>query len=161
MSEEEKQYIINQADMYLSGMSYRQIAKEVGQSHVTVRTNIIERLRKINLEKYYKVLEKVEENKEKTVNDSEVRKRILTSYKLLTEENKTIIEIANILGTTEFTIYRDLTKRLKELNEIAPDIVQSEMVKRVERILKEHSHHGYFNLESLFDKELDNEHKSL
>lgn len=30
MSEEEKQYIINQADMYLSGMSYRQIAKEVG-----------------------------------------------------------------------------------------------------------------------------------
>ena len=161
MSEEEKQYIINQADMYLSGMSYRQIAKEVGQSHVTVRTNIIERLRKIDLEKYYKVLEKVEENTEKTVNDSEVRKQILTSYKLLTEENKTIIEIANILGTTEFTIYRDLTKRLKELNEIAPDIVQSEMVKRVERILKEPSHHGYFNLESLFDKELDNEHKSL
>ena len=65
MSEEEKQFIINQADMYLSGMSYRQIAKEVGQSHVTVRTNITERLRKIDLEKYYKVLEKVEENTEK------------------------------------------------------------------------------------------------
>ena len=105
MGEEEKNYIIRQADMYLRGMSYRQIAKIVGQSHVTVRTNITERLKKVAPEKYYEVLEKIEENTEKTVKDSEVRERILTSYKLLTE-NKTIVDIANILGTTEFTIYR-------------------------------------------------------
>ena len=35
MSEEEKKmFLLKQADMYLSGMSYRQIAKVVGQSYV-------------------------------------------------------------------------------------------------------------------------------
>ena len=156
MGEEEKNYIIRQADMYLSGMSYRQIAKIVGQSHVTVRTNITERLKKVAPEKYYEVLE----NTEKTVKDCEVRERILTSYKLLTE-NKTIVDIANILGTTEFTIYRDLTKRLIELSEIAPEIVTEEMVKIAERILKEHSHHGYFDINSLLDEQPNNEPRGL
>ena len=139
MSEEEKQFIINQADMYLSGMSYRQIAKEVGQSHVTVRTNITERLRKIDLEKYYKVLEKVEENTEKTIEDEGVRRRIIEEYKLLVLNNKSVPEIAAIMSITENTVYRDITNRLRDLNKTAPEIITDDMVRRSLETLRKHS----------------------
>ena len=110
-------FLLKQADMYLSGMSYRQIAKVVGQSYVTVRDNLTVKIRYIAPNKYMEVMEKIEENKEKSIEDASVRERVLEAYRLLTTENKTVIEIADILGTTEFTIYRDLTNRLNEINE--------------------------------------------
>ena len=137
--EEKKEFLLNQADMYLSGMSYRQIAKVVGQSYVTVRDNITVKIKNIAPKKYEEVMKKIEENKEKSIDDALVRERILEAYRLLVAENKTVIEIADILGTTEFTIYRDLTKRLKELNSIAPEIVSDEMLTKVASTLKKHS----------------------
>lgn len=137
--EEKKQFLLKQADMYLSGMSYRQIAKEVGQSYVTVRDNITTKMKSFDSDKYDEVLKKIDDNKEKTVDDSAVRERILEAYKLLTEEDKTIAEIASALKTTEFTIYRDLTKRLKSLNEKAPEIITDSMMTRVVEVLKRHS----------------------
>ena len=162
MSEEEKkEFLLKQADMYLSGMSYRQIAKEVGQSYVTVRDNITTKMKSFDSDKYDEVLKKIDDNKEKTVDDSAVRERILEAYRLLVAENKTVIEIADILGATEFTIYRDLTKRLKELNNIAPEIVTEEMLRKVGIFFKEHSHHGYFDFDSLFDEQASAEQRGL
>lgn len=40
MGEEEKNYIIRQADMYISGKSLREIAEIIGKSHITVRNNL-------------------------------------------------------------------------------------------------------------------------
>ena len=162
MSEEEKKmFLLKQADMYLSGMSYRQIAKVVGQSYVTVRDNLTVKIRYIAPNKYMEVMEKIEENKEKSIEDASVRERVLEAYRLLTTENNTVIEIADILGTTEFTIYRDLTKRLNELNNIVPEIVTEEMLRKVGILFKEHSHHGYFDFESLFDEQANSEQRGL
>ena len=159
--EEKKEFLLKQADMYLSGMSYRQIAKVVGQSYVTVRDNITVKIRYIAPKKYEEVMKKIEENKEKSIDDALVRERILEAYRLLITENKTVIEIADILGATEFTIYRDLTKRLKELNNIAPEIVTEEMLRKVGIFFKEHSHHGYFDFDSLFDEQANAEQRGL
>ena len=84
-------------------------------------------------------MEKMLDNKEKTIEDETVRLRVLEAYRLLVEEGKTISEIATILDSTENTIYRDLTKRLKELSEIAPRVVTKDMVKYVNETLKVHS----------------------
>lgn len=139
MSEEEKSYIINQADLYLSGKSLREIAEIIGKSHITVRNNLTNKLKYADASKYEKVMEKILDNKEKTIEDETVRLRVLEAYRLLVEEGKTISEIATILDSTENTIYRDLTKRLKELSEIAPRVVTKDMVKYVNETLKVHS----------------------
>ena len=154
MSEEErKEFLLKQADMYLSGMSYRQIAKEVGQSYVTVRDNITTKIRYVDANKYSKVLSKIEANKEKSIDDASVRERVLEAYRLLTEENKTVVEIAKILGATEFIIYRDLTKRLKMLNETAPEIVSEEMLKNVKKTLENHSAENWLSIPKVSLKE--------
>ena len=99
MSEEEKKmFLLKQADMYLSGMSYRQIAKVVGQSYVTVRDNLTVKIRYIAPNKYMEVMEKIEENKEKSIEDASVRERVLEAYRLLTTENKTVIVISHRLA---------------------------------------------------------------
>ncbi len=139
MDEEFKNFLINQANMYLDGMSFREIAKEVGQSHVTVRDNITNKIRDVAPDVYRKVQEKIEANSEKTIKDSEVRNRVLASYKLLVEENKTISEIATLLETTENVIYRDLTSRLGMLHEEYPELVTSTMLEKTKIVLQKHS----------------------
>ena len=52
--------------------------------------------------------------KEKSIEDEEVRTRILDAYELLVLKNKTVSEIAADLGTTDNIIYRDLSERLQE-----------------------------------------------
>lgn len=138
MSEEEKEFLLKQANMYLSGMSFREISKEIGISHVSVRTNITKKIKDVEPQIYEMVMNKISENTEKTINDSEVRERVLMAYKLLTEENKTILEIAKTLNTTEFTIYRDLSVRLAMLKDIAPDIVTEEMLEKVAIVFQKH-----------------------
>ena len=56
MSEEEKSYIINQADLYLSGKSLREIAEIIGKSHITVRNNLTNKLKYADAIKYEKVI---------------------------------------------------------------------------------------------------------
>ena len=139
MDEELKNFLINQANMYLDGMSFREIAKEVEQSHVTVRDNITNKIKDIAPDVYRKVQEKIESNTEKTIKDSDVRNRVLVAYKLLTEENKTIGEIACLLDTTENVIYRDLTTRLGLLHEEYPELVTSVMLEKTKIVLQKHS----------------------
>ena len=52
MGEEEKNYIIRQADMYISGKSLREIAEIIGKSHITVRNNLTKKLRLATIKKY-------------------------------------------------------------------------------------------------------------
>lgn len=85
MSEEEKSYIINQADLYLSGKSLREIAEIIGKSHITVRNNLTNKLKYADASKYEKVMEKILDNKEKTIEDETVRLRVLEAYRLLVE----------------------------------------------------------------------------
>lgn len=139
MGEEEKNYIIRQADMYISGKSLREIAEIIGKSHITVRNNLTKKLRYADAIKYEIVMEKLEYNKEKSIEDEEVRTRILDAYELLVLKNKTISEIATDLGTTDNIIYRDLSERLQELNKVAPDIITNDMVKKVDETLRNHS----------------------
>ena len=58
MGEEEKNYIIRQADMYISGKSLREIAEIIGKSHITVRNNLTKKLRYADAIKYEIVMEK-------------------------------------------------------------------------------------------------------
>lgn len=138
MSEEEKSYI-TQANLYLEGKSLREIAEISGISHISVGYNLTKKLKEIDLAKYELVMKKINGNKEKSVEDENVRKRVLEAYQLLVTKNYTISEIATKLSTTESIICRDLTYRLKQLNKIAPEIVTDEMVRKSLETLKNHS----------------------
>lgn len=156
MDEETKNILINQANMYLDGKSFREIAQIVGQSHVTVRDNITNKIKDVAPDIYLKVQEKARENSEKTIEDSETRTRVFAAYKLLTEENKTISEIAKLLGTTENVIYRDLTTRLAQLAKSYPELVNEQMVENAKNVLQNHSLNNLvkaptsFNVKKLF-----------
>lgn len=138
MSEEEKSYI-TQANLYLEGKSLREIAEISGISHISVGYNLTKKLKEIDPAKYELVMKKINGNKEKSVEDENVRKRVLEAYQLLVTKNYTISEIATKLSTTESIICRDLTYRLKQLNKIAPEIVTDEMVRKSLETLKNHS----------------------
>lgn len=138
MSEEEKSYI-TQANLYLEGKSLREIAEISGISHISVGYNLTKKLKEIDLAKYELVMEKINGNKEKSIEDENVRKRVLEAYQLLVTKNYTTSEIAAKLSTTESIICRDLTYRLKQLNKIAPEIVTDEMVRKSLETLKNHS----------------------
>lgn len=139
-NDDEKELVLRQTKMYLEGgKSLREIAKETGQSHVTVRRNLLVKLKEYNRALALEAVEKLESNTEKTVNDEEISKRVLEAYDLLVNKNMTIVQIAEALGSTEFTIYRDLKRRLPMMMKLFPKIVKQEMVDNVEKILAQHS----------------------
>ena len=76
--------------------------------------------------KYYK--------NNKSVEDKEVRKRVLEASKLLLS-GKIISEIAEILQVSFYTIYSDLTVRLPKINGIDSDIIDN--VKQTMQVNKE------------------------
>ncbi len=139
MEDFEKEFILKQADLYLSGLSLREISKSSKQSHVTVRNNLTKRLKEVNIQKYYEVLDKIDSNKVKSINDIVVVERVLKAYELLVNYDYNVKEIAEVLNSTEFTIYRDLTNRLVLLNNLYPDVISREMLERVALVLARHS----------------------
>lgn len=139
MEDYEKEFILKQADLYLSGLSLREISKSSKQSHVTVRNNLTKRLKEVNIQKYYEVLDKIDSNKVKSINDIVVVERVLKAYELLVNYDYNVKEIAEVLNSTEFTIYRDLTNRLVLLNNLYPDVISREMLERVALVLARHS----------------------
>lgn len=58
---------------------------------------------------------KLNENKPKTINDADVKKRVLTCAKLYIS-GKTLEEISNITNTNYWIIYRDLMVRLEKID---------------------------------------------
>lgn len=88
----------------------------ISNNTVNIYLNSLEKLDKKNYEIIRNYLEK---NKPKTINDNDVKIRVLQATKLLLSDY-TIEEIAKELNSTPSVIYRDLTVRLPriEKNEI-------------------------------------------
>ena len=113
------QYILN------TGASYRETAKFFTDnyfriSHVTVKdscSRVINQNTEIGKE-----LEKIiEENTEKGINDDEVIKRIVNVSNIYASTDFTISEIAENLGLSFWTVYRDITSRIKKINIDLPE----------------------------------------
>ena len=104
-------------------------------SYITLRDKFLKILPNYNLSLYKKIVEKLQTKKTKNINsDSEGIKRVLKAVVMLLEEDLTVVEIADALNSTEMTIYRDLTVRLMQIEDI--DI---NLKKQVLEKLQEHS----------------------
>lgn len=134
-----KGIILRQANMYLDGLSLREIAFVNQTSHVTVHNNITNRLKYIDKNLYNEVMTMIKENTPKSIEDKQVVARILRGIHSLLNDDKTIIEIANDENTNEFVIYRDLTRRLKWLHEKNPELISKDIILKVNDTLKKHS----------------------
>ena len=137
--EEEKEFSIKIANMYLQGLSLREIANRVNLSHITVRRYLKEKLAMYNRGLAARVNEKMDSNIPKSIRDELVSKRVLESYFMLVNEGKTINEIAIAKGVSLMVTTRDLTKRLVMLHEIAPEVVTKEMLEKAAEVLSTHS----------------------
>ena len=104
-------------------------------SYITLRDKFLKILPDFNYFLYKKIVEKLQTKKTKNINsDSEGIKRVLKAAVMLLEEDLTVVEIADALNSTEMTIYRDLTVRLMQIEDI--DI---NLKKQVLEKLQEHS----------------------
>ena len=137
--EEEKEFSIKIASMYLNGLSLREIASRVNMSHITVRRYLKEKLPMFDRILASEVKEVMENNIPKSIHDELVNKRVLESYFMLVNEGKTINEIAKEKGVSLMVTTRDLTKRLVMLHGIAPEVVTDEMLNKAAKVLNNHS----------------------
>lgn len=103
------------------GMSTRECAnhlteKGISISNVTVK-DYIERMKRIDLTKYNELQEIMKEHTPKTLeNNEEVRTRVKNVVVNL-KAGYTFEEIAELLGESKWTIYRDFRNRLNTLTE--------------------------------------------
>lgn len=144
MTDERKEFVLTVAKYFvLTGKSTRQLADIFKVSNYTIHSILTKQLEQLYLETknkdhfdlYKEVQEVLEKNKNnKSVEDKEVRKRVLEASKLLLS-GKIISEIAEILQVSFYTIYRDLTVRLPKINGIDSDIIDN--VKQTMQVNKE------------------------
>lgn len=103
--------------------------KKFPVSNVTVHSMMHNKLPKIDIEKYKKVINILKGNTPKSVEDAQTKVRIYTATSLLLQDF-TIPEIAEQAESTPDIIYNDLTARLPKLDK--------ELSKAVIRKLSEH-----------------------
>lgn len=103
--------------LYVAGYSYRKIADLLGCSAPTVKEKI-DKLEYLDKDLFNQICD-IKEEKNKTLEKKEVRTRILKAFDYLVNYNYTVMQIAEKLNETEFTIYRDLTTRLPRYNKFA------------------------------------------
>ena len=104
-------------------------------SHVTLRDKFNNVLNSVNETLYLLVMQRLEAKKAKSIHkDIEAQKRVKEAVYLLVAHNLMVEEIADILHSTEMTIYRDLTVRLMQIEDIDIDLK-----KQVLERLQEHS----------------------
>lgn len=103
-------------------------------SHVTLRDKFNNVLNSVNETLYLLVMQRLEAKKAKSIHkDIEAQKRVKEAVYLLVAHNLTVEEIADILHSTEMTIYRDLTRRINDLDDISMETKKAVCLK-----LKEH-----------------------
>lgn len=120
-----------------TGFSYRKVASKFGISVYTV-SDYCKRYKKMYPEKS-KVLDKIiNKNKSKSVDNKDIRKRVLYHTRLILE-GKTIEEVVEITKNDYWLIYRDLTKRLEKIDEKLFAEVKGIFTKRVISNLKNQS----------------------
>jgi len=111
--------VVDAAYDYLGeGASYRKVAPLYDVSYVTIKSWFDKYLSQIDSNLYELVRESAESRQEKTISNPDVLKRISTAVVLITEEDKTIKEIADELDSSEWTIYNDLVKRLQAVKSL-------------------------------------------
>ena len=138
MGLERKYFIENLGSLYLDGHSLRGLAKMFNLSHVTVRSNLLS-IHKVNLALYHEVLDAMEQRQPDSLKKQNVRNRVILAYQKFLNEDKTVIQIAEELVSTEFIIYRDLTVRLPIINNYIEDKIPTSEIKRVFEQLKRHA----------------------
>lgn len=108
-----------------TGASYRETAKFFTDnyfkiSHVTVK-DYCSRVINQNTEIGKKLEKIIEENTEKGINDDDVIKRIMNVSNIYASADFTISEIAENLEIPYWTVYRDITSRIKKINVDLPE----------------------------------------
>ena len=131
MTEERQELILSVAKYaVLTGLSTRKLASVFHVSNFTIHsilTNQLERLcnetkKQEHFELYNEVQEVLKANKAFTVDDINIKTRILMAAKLLIQGKK-VSEIAEILESSFYTIYRDLTVRLPRVMGVDESLV--------------------------------------
>lgn len=107
-----------------TGASYRETAKFFTEnyfkiSHVTVK-DYCDRIIAQNTEIGKELKEVIDENTEKGIDDEAI-KRILNVSNIYVSTDFTISEIAENLGLSYWTVYRDITSRIKKINVDLPE----------------------------------------
>lgn len=131
-------YVVGIAHLYLSGMSLRAIGELEGKSHVSIRNDLVKTLKNADLSLYYEVINSMESRHPDSLKKEIVRERVVQSINLFLTGNYTVIDIAQMLGTTEFVIYRDLTLRIHDINKYIPNFVSLSNIEKIELICTEH-----------------------
>ena len=140
-----KKYSINDANSLLianiathfleSNLSLRAFCTEYCNfSHVTLRDKFNSVLKNVNNTLYLLVSQRLEAKKTKSIqNDREAQKRVKEAIYLLLMQNLTIDEIASFLHSSSMTIYRDLNRRIYDMDDISIETKKAVCLK-----LKEH-----------------------
>lgn len=159
MDENRKELILSVAKYaVLTGLSTRKLASVFHVSNFTIYsilTNQLERLceetkKQEHLELYKEVQETLKYNKSLSIEDNNIKARVLEATKLLIQGKK-VNEIAEILNSSFYTIYRDLTVRLPKIKDI-----DEELVSKVKQILNQNKE---INLELGRIMKIDESHR--
>ena len=134
-----KDFEIEIANMYLDGMSLREIGEAVGLSHVAVSNHLDKQLPYYNNALWMEVQFQKHARIPKSVDDEEVQERILESFGLLINYDWTIKQIAEDMQVSPNTTYRDLTTRLVSLRDKHPDKVNDSMIMMAASRLESHA----------------------
>lgn len=159
MDEERKELILSVAKYtVLTGFSTRKIASVFHVSNYTIHsilTNQLLRLceetkKKEHIELYKEVQEILKSNKALSIEDNSIKTRVLEAAKLLIQGKK-VSEIGQILNTSFYTVYRDLTVRLPKIKDIDEDLIS-----KVKETLNQNKE---LNLELGRIMKIDDEHR--
>ncbi len=129
--EERSKKIIEIANYIIeNNSSTRKAAEYFGISNATVFDWMNSYLKKMDVQKFLKVEEILKKNKPKTVDDLDIKKRVLEAAKLITQ-NYTAEQIAQHFNVSINVIHEDLQTRLPRIS--------IELYNQVKEILKKHS----------------------
>lgn len=118
--------VVSAAYDYLAqGASYRKVAPLYKVSYVTIKSWFDKYLFQIDRELYGLIKAAAEFRAEKTISNPEVLNRVSKAVALMIKEDKTIKQIAEELGSTEWTIYGDLVRRLPAIKSLGDEYYES------------------------------------
>ncbi len=102
-----------------TGLSTRKLANYITARYFSISnctvSDYLKRYVKLRPEEVNNIKEKIEKNTDMSVNNEVIRKRV-EDNSLLFEQGYTVEEIAKVTGTNYWTVYRDITSRIKKID---------------------------------------------
>lgn len=144
--EQQKHYLVGIANLYLSGLSLRDIAKFNDKSHVSIRRDLTVILRRYDITLWQTVTDAMEDRQPDSLKKESVKNRVIEVIKLYLKKDKTVVQIAEELNSTEFVIYRDLVLRAPQINDYENGAVSKEDLIAIKQILTEHKEANLLNV---------------